>query len=255
MTGAILIGTPGSSTSMLFNALDPEFAFDRVLIEDPVSPLTLVRRRLRRLGPVTVAGQLFFLLGLRPLLRLASRRRRAEIARLARLDGTSIDSRRVDRVPSMNEPGTAELIAGLQPRVVLVSGTRLLSRALLDCVQAPFINVHAGVTPLYRGVHGAYWALAQRDPEHCGVSVHLVDAGMDTGAVLAWTRITPGPTDDFTTYPLLQLSAALPLVREQMRLALTAPPQPIAAPAGISRSWSHPTLWGYLWRRACHGVR
>lgn len=226
-----------------------------MVLEDPVSPLTLVCRRVRRLGPLTVAGQVLFHLGLRPFLRLRSRGRRAEIARAARLDPTPIEPSRVDHIGSMNELGAAELIARLDPRVVLVSGTRLLSRVLLERVHAPFINVHAGVTPLYRGVHGAYWALAERDDAHCGVSVHLVGPGMDTGAVLAWTRITPGPHDDFSTYPMLQLIAALPLVREQLRLALTAALAPIEAPAGRSRPWSHPTLWGYLWRRLRHGVR
>lgn len=254
-SGILLIGTPGVSTNVLFNAMDPEFHFELVLIEDRVPALDLVRRRIRRLGAVTVVGQLLFQLALVPLLRARSRARREEIMRSAGLDPQPIDPARLRRVRSMNDETTADLIGALAPRVVLVSGTRLLSRRLLRSVLAPLLNTHAGVTPLYRGVHGAYWALACGDDQHCGVSVHLVDAGMDTGPLLAWTTVAPDPRDDFTTYPLLQLAAALPLMREQLRLALAGRLSAIAPPPGLSRAWSHPTLWGYLWRWARNGVR
>ena len=57
---------------------------------------------------------------------------------------------------------------------------------LLEAVPAVFLNTLAGITPSYRGVHGAYWALVQRQPDACGVTVHLVDAGIDTGG--SWPR-------------------------------------------------------------------
>ena len=41
--------------------------------------------------------------------------------------------------------------------------------------------MHAGITPQYRGVHGGYWAVVNNDPEHCGVTIHFVDKGIDTG--------------------------------------------------------------------------
>ena len=37
-------------------------------------------------------------------------------------------------------------------------------------------------------------------PETCGVTIHLVDAGIDTGAVLAQAPICPSPRDNFTTW-------------------------------------------------------
>ena len=69
-----------------------------------------------------------------------------------------------------------------------------------------------GITPLYRGVHGGYWALAENDREHCGVTLHLVDQGIDTGGVLAQAQIEPTKQDNFVTYPYLQLVAGLELV-------------------------------------------
>ncbi len=59
-----------------------------------------------------------------------------------------------------------------------------LERATLAAIDAPFINYHAGINPKYRGQHPGYWALASDDAENAGVTIHLVDEGVDTGSVL-----------------------------------------------------------------------
>jgi methionyl-tRNA formyltransferase len=104
------------------------------------------------------------------------------------------------------------MLRRLKPNVVVLSGTRVVSRPVLEGVKAVFLNVHAGIIPRYRGVHGGYWALVEGEPENCGVTVHMVDAGVDTGAVVSRARIRPLPTDNYLTYPWLQLAAALPLL-------------------------------------------
>jgi methionyl-tRNA formyltransferase len=123
-------------------------------------------------------------------------------------------------------------------------GTRIIGSETLKAVGAPFINYHAGITPKYRGVHGAYWARVSGDAEHCGISVHLIDAGIDTGPVLYHARIVPTAEDNFSTYPYLQLAAGLPLLSRAAKDALsgTLRPREVNLP---SRLWSHPTFWSY----------
>ena len=106
-------------------------------------------------------------------------------------------------------------------------------------VNIPFVNYHAGITPKYRGVHGGYWAKAEDDLRNFGVTAHLIDAGIDTGAVLYQARIAPTARDNFSTYPYLQMAAALPLLEQAARDAMagTLKPQPVDLP---SRAWSHP---------------
>ena len=82
--------------------------------------------------------------------------------------------------------------------------TRDLITATLHCHRIGAWD--AGITPLYRGVHGAYWALAEGRRDLCGVTVHRVDAGIDTGEVLAQVLIDPTPQDNFVTYPWLQVA-------------------------------------------------
>ena len=154
----------------------------------------------------------------------------------------------------MNAPATLDALQRLAPRVVVVAGTRIISGSVLDAVEAPFLNMHAGITPRYRGVHGGYWALASDDREHCGVTVHIVDRGVDTGAVIAQARIEPTTHDSFATYPLLQLVAGLPLLVDAVRAALGGRLEQVPT-SGPSRQWYHPTAWGYLATWIRRGVR
>jgi methionyl-tRNA formyltransferase len=132
-----------------------------------------------------------------------------------------------------------------------VVGTRVIAGEVLRAVNAPFINYHAGITPKYRGVHGGYWAKAGGDLGNFGVTVHVVDEGIDTGGVLYQARLTPTVKDNYSTYPYLQLAAAMPLLERGARDAIAGNLQ-IEKVDLPSHLWSHPTLWHYLktgWRR------
>jgi methionyl-tRNA formyltransferase len=148
-------------------------------------------------------------------------------------------------VPSVNSPECIALLRRLKPQVILVVGTRIISRSVLSAVAAPFINYHDGVTPKYRGIHGGYWAAAEGDLKNFGVTVHLVDAGIDTGDVLYQARLTPTANDNYATFPYLQLAAAMPLIEQAVEDALGGALKPLKVDLP-SRLWSHPTLWGYV---------
>jgi folate-dependent phosphoribosylglycinamide formyltransferase PurN len=244
----------GVTTNVLYNALANEFLLDPLIVEAPPSKWALLRRRANRLGWLTVAGQILFAVVLWPVLTRRSRERRAEILGAAGLSDREIDAE-VIYVRSANDHEVVELLRRSKPQLVLVSGTRVLSASILSAVGCPFINVHAGITPRYRGVHGGYWALAMGDPNGCGVTVHFLDEGIDTGAILAQAMIAPTKQDDFTTYPYLQLAAAIPPLRAAMHAAIGGHGSIGRAGTGTSALWSHPTLWGYVWRRVRHGIR
>jgi folate-dependent phosphoribosylglycinamide formyltransferase PurN len=142
-----------------------------------------------------------------------------------------------------------------EPDVVVINGTRVIGKRVLDCVEAPFINTHTGITPAYRGVHGAYWALAEGKPELAGVTVHYVDTGIDTGAVIAQALIHPGPEDNFHTYPTLQLAAGLPLLEEAVLITQRNGVRTRKPLTAASRLYYHPGLTQYLTRRIRDGVR
>jgi methionyl-tRNA formyltransferase len=216
----------------------------KTIVEHRVSRTALLRRRIKRAGVLHVAGQLAFML-LAAVLHRTSGRRISEIFHREDFQPAWPENCEVLRVPSVNAPECVEHLQRLRPKAVLVVGTRIIDRKVLSAVACPFINYHAGITPKYRGIHGGYWANAQNDRCNFGVTVHLIDPGIDTGAVLYQARLTPTVRDNYATFPYLQLAAALPLLEKAGRDAIAGElaPRRVDLP---SRLWSHPTLWGYV---------
>jgi phosphoribosylglycinamide formyltransferase 1 len=212
----------------------------------------LVRSRIRRFGLFHTAGQLAFILYSR-LVRRRAAGRIAEIIAASGLEARWPDGIGRIEVGSVNAPDTVARLRELRPKVVLVVGTRILSRNLLSAVQAPFINYHDGITPKYRGIHGGYWASAQNDLVNFGATVHLVDPGIDTGEVLYQVRLRPLGEDNYATFSYLQLAAALPLLVRAAEDAIggTMTPQTVELPSHL---WSHPTIWGYFTTGVCRGA-
>ena len=148
-------------------------------------------------------------------------------------------------VDSINNDKTIALLKQYKPEAVIVNGTRIISKKVLSSIDAPFINTHMGITPKYRGVHGGYWALAMGDDVNCGVTVHLVDQGIDTGGVLYQDTIRPDKSDNFNTYPIHQIAKAIPLMISALD---DVKEKCINVKKGVlpSRLWYHPTILEYV---------
>lgn len=253
----VFLCTDSKVSKIVYGYLHRSFTFKYIVIEKKVGSFRLVKNRLRRLGWLTVFGQILFELTVR---RILKRSENAALSRLQATLGISLLDFESDvpimTVSSVNAGETASLLKKLNPKIVVVQGTRILSPELLHSCNAIFINLHSGITPLYRGVQGGYWALVNDDPDHCGVTVHRVDEGIDTGGILAQARIQPGEGDNYATYFALQLQVGLPLMQKAIKDILSG--QKIAtveAPEGKSKVWSHPTLWGYLLNRCRRGIK
>jgi folate-dependent phosphoribosylglycinamide formyltransferase PurN len=241
---------------MVYNAINPLFEIHKVLLEKPVSRKQMLRKRIRKMGLLRVLGQIAFQLLVVKTLGVFSRSRVKEIKHEFGLDTSPIPVEKIKVFNTINDDACIEILRELKPDLILVKGTRILSRKVLSAVDVPFINMHVGITPLYRGVHGAYWALTNNDRVNAGTTIHYVDAGIDTGRIIAQRTINISPKDNFYTYPLIQiaagielLKACLPALTKSQRVAW----EPI--PVGESRLWSHPTIWFYLKNRIINGIK
>ncbi|MEX2140288.1 MAG: formyl transferase [Pirellulales bacterium] len=245
----VLLAGEGTPTCMVYHALRRRFgsaARLEVILERPVSRLHLLKRRAKRLGLVPVLGHVLFMMLAVPLLRFQGRQRIEAIQALYGLDDSVIPEP-VLRVASANSAVVVERLRALSPSVVVVNGTRILKPEILSATGAPFINMHAGVTPAYRGVHGGYWALADGRPELVGTTIHLVDEGIDTGDIVKQVIFTPTAADNFATYPYLHIAMGLPALLDAVQAILSHQRPALCAPqTRISRLWHHPTLWSYL---------
>jgi len=187
-------------------------------------------------------------------IRRGAARRTAQLLRSLSLDSSPVPPAVIRRVRSVNDRDTIDLLVSLQPSVIVVNGTRIISRAVLESLpRSVFLGMHAGITPRYRGVHGAYWALVSGDWEHCGVTVHQVDPGIDTGPIVAQATIQPTRADSFVTYPLLQLGMGVGLLADAVAAALDGRLETRPS-TGPSRLWTHPTAAEYVTHRFRRGV-
>lgn len=251
----VLLCSDGPSTRAVYGALKRKFFDVQVVIEQPVSKMQMTRRRLKKLGFFAVAGQVLFIVLIVPLLHRLGRRRIEEINQTFGLS-QDLDPADLHRVDSVNSPQTRELLTKLAPDVVVVNGTRIIGRQTRQSVTAAFINMHAGITPAYRGVHGGYWALADGRPELIGTTVHFVDDGIDTGKIIEQAFFEISDSDNFATYPLLHTAHGIPILIDAVERALNGSMNVKDALPGLeSKLRYHPTIWQYLRYRFVGGVR
>jgi methionyl-tRNA formyltransferase len=87
----------------------------------------------------------------------------------------------------------------LQPDlVVVVAYGHILPPAILELPRFGCINVHTSLLPKYRGAAPIQWAIANGETE-TGVTIMKMDAGMDTGPILAQKRTPISAQDDSST--------------------------------------------------------
>ena len=243
-SGIVLLTAGGPLAWIVINGLARRLGRLTVIEESPEPKWHVIRRRARRLGWPQALGQVGFGLLQRLQARL-SQDRRARIWREHGLDPRVDPAITVHKVASVNADDSIALLQQLQPAVVAVYGTRIIKLSTLQAVAAPFINSHAGVNPPYRGQHPAYWALSCGEASLAGVTIHLVDTGVDTGAVLRQATVDFGPNDNISTYQHRQAATALPLFAAAIEDALAGhlSSRQVELP---SKLWFPPTLWSYL---------
>lgn len=247
-----VVTVPTPQSWIIINALVKHFGPVTIVAEERESRFEHVDERMRRRGVLTALGQLGFILYLKGLARRVGPRV-AEIIAEHGIDPEPNTVCELLRVKSVNSMACRAALAMLNPEVVLVIGTRIIGHETLRSITVPIINFHSGITPKYRGQAGGYWALAAGDPENAGVTVHLVDEGVDTGAALYQARFIASPRDNYITYFYIQGAVARPLVIRALEDALSGRLQLVEV-KGPSQQFYHPTLWFYLYTGWTKGV-
>lgn len=243
----------GQSSRIMYHGLVPYVDIECVILEKKPSGKIMIQRRMKKLGILKTTGQLLFLI-INKLLAKTSQTRVKRLISDFGLNDKSFPNNIIRKVDSINNEETVSLLKRINPDAVVVNGTRIISKSVLSSVNAPFINTHMGITPRYRGVHGGYWALVNGDPDNCGVTVHLVDQGIDTGGVLYQDIIRADNCDNFNTYPIHQIAKAIPLMKAALN---DVKEKRINVIQGVlpSHLWYHPTLFEYVNHWVRKGVR
>ena len=113
--------------------------------------------------------------------------------------------------PETFAPDAVSQLAALAPDAVAVAAYGVfLPKAALDLPRLGCLNIHPSLLPKHRGASPVATAILEGD-RTAGVTVMLIDEGMDTGPILAQrrTRILPSERTDALTDRLFEMGSAL----------------------------------------------
>lgn len=125
------------------------------------------------------------------------------------------------------EPAVAT-VAQWNPDIIIVAAYgQILPKSILSLPKFGCVNVHASLLPRYRGAAPIQWSILNDDPE-TGVTIMLMDEGLDTGAILTQraTRIEPADNAQTLHDRLARIGAELLMETLPGYVAGTIQPRP-----------------------------
>lgn len=97
--------------------------------------------------------------------------------------------------PSINDPEAVEKLRELNLDLLVVAAYgQILKNRVLELPRLGCVNVHASLLPHYRGAAPVAWAILNGE-RTTGVTVFLMDEGMDTGPILLQRELEIGPEE------------------------------------------------------------
>lgn len=102
-----------------------------------------------------------------------------------------LPSTKVIEVSNVNDQATVAEIEDCAPDLVLVSGTNLVGRRVIEAAQryGSILNLHTGISPYVRGgPNCTNWCLAKGWYHLIGNTIMWLDIGIDTGNIIVTER-------------------------------------------------------------------
>jgi UDP-4-amino-4-deoxy-L-arabinose formyltransferase/UDP-glucuronic acid dehydrogenase (UDP-4-keto-hexauronic acid decarboxylating) len=114
--------------------------------------------------------------------------------------------------------------------LLLVCRFELLPAQVFEAPRIGALNIHSSLLPAYRGFHPVSWALID-GAEKTGVTIHRIDAGIDTGPIVAQAALPISDHHDLwsLTEDLDRLAADLAVSTFRFAAANDILPMPIVS--------------------------
>lgn len=149
-----------------------------------------------------------------PLMRVSSRARIQELKGRYPLNDEPIPFHHILRVTSLNDAKTTMWLDRLDPQLIVTHETGPIDPSVLARFECPVLTVKPMIA---EGQIEAYWAFRAK-PDVCETRIEQwTERGW---SVVDRAVLYIGGTDNFATYPYLQLTTVLPLLRRQIELLL-----------------------------------
>jgi methionyl-tRNA formyltransferase len=149
------------------------------------------------------------------------------------LAAADLPAERVFDGAALDDPEVGDRVAALEPDIgISVLFGHILTPAFLERFPRGCVNLHPAYLPWNRGAHPNVWSIIEGTP--AGVTLHEIDAGIDTGPILARAEVPVEPTDTGETlYRKLEAAGLALFIGSWPALkAGTLPPQPVGEGEG-----------------------
>jgi len=105
------------------------------------------------------------------------------------------------RVHDFNSEGSEASIKDLAPDLIVFTGGGLIRKNILAIPTVGILNCHSGLLPRYRGMDTLEWAILEAEDAlpQVGLTLHFMDAGVDTGPILRHHRQELRPGESLTS--------------------------------------------------------
>jgi folate-dependent phosphoribosylglycinamide formyltransferase PurN len=160
---------------------------------------------------------------------------------------------------ALNTDETVRFLQSTGVNTVAVFGTNLIRPPLLEHWPGRMVNMHLGLSPYYRGTATNFYPLLNEEPEYVGATIHLLDAGIDSGPILGHARPEIVADDRPHTIGCKAIIAGvdkmIAVLRDLDRGRIVPVPQwPVASPRVYLRKDYHPRQVVELYRKLEAGL-
>lgn len=94
---------------------------------------------------------------------------------------------------------------------------RLIPQSVIDAFKGRIFNLHLSLLPLFPGF-GATKKAIEFGLSYTGVTVHFIDAGVDTGPIISQQRVAIEGSDNEAALGRRQFEMAIPLLLQTVRM-------------------------------------
>ncbi|MGV7222449.1 MAG: formyl transferase [Nitrospinales bacterium] len=100
---------------------------------------------------------------------------------------------------SLNSKETIKIINSIDPDLIAIFGSSIVGNGLIERYPKNIFNLHIGLSNEYRGSSCNFWPIYERRVDHLGATIIRINAGIDSGEILAQDRIELEVDDDEQT--------------------------------------------------------
>ena len=111
----------------------------------------------------------------------------------------NIDTLSVDK-KAINSNNVLKFLQSKNIDYIFVYGTGIIGKDIIKAYPKRIINIHLGLSPYYRGAGTNFWPIVNNEPEFCGVTIHFLDEGIDSGDIINRGRAKVSQNDNIHSF-------------------------------------------------------